>query len=96
MPDGNTLSVKVSARVRKRLDRLASASGRSTDSMAAEAVAAFVADHARQIGEIERALADSRSPTAKFVPHDEAMRWLASLGTDRPLPMPKGKRRSQL
>ncbi len=96
MPDGNTLSVKVSAKVRKRLDRLASASGLSTNRMAAEAVAAFVEDHARQIDEIERALADSRSPTARFVPHDEAMRWLASLGTNQPAPIPKGKRRSRV
>lgn len=96
MPDGNTLALRLSARTRARLDRVAAASGRSANRIASEAVTAWLDEQARQVREIEQALADCKSPDARFVPHEEAMRWLGSLSTDRPLPKPKGKPLSRL
>ena|SRR5262245_29912895 len=91
-----TLNVRIDERLKERLDRLARSRRRSTNYLASQAIASYVEHNAWQVEEIQRALKESRSPGARFVPHDEAMDWFESLGTDRPLPKPKGRPRSKL
>jgi predicted transcriptional regulator len=90
------LTVRISDDVRDQLDRLARSTKRSKNYLAAEAIASYVAQNAWQVAIIEKRLAASRSPKAKFIPHDEVREWLESLGTDRPRSRPKGRPRSKL
>lgn len=91
-----TLTVRISDEVGDQLERIAKSTNRSKNYLAAEAIASYVAHNAWQVEEIRKALEESRSPDAEFVPHDEVMDWFESLGTKHPLPRPKGRPRSKL
>jgi predicted transcriptional regulator len=87
---------RVSPTVKKRLEDLARHTKRSEATVAAEAIAEYLRVRSMRADVIERRLAKANSSAGRFVPHDEAMDWFMSLGTDRPLPKPKGRRLSEL
>jgi predicted transcriptional regulator len=82
-----TLSVRLKPDTKKRLAKLARASGRSSNFLISDAVESYVADQ-------ERLLAESRQGerqvnSGHFVRHEEMKAWLLSWGTDNELPPPK-------
>jgi len=88
---GNTLSATLSIRlkpeIKKRLARLARASGRSSNFLIADAVEAYVSDQERMLAEVRQA--DRQVKSGHYVKNEDMKAWLLSWGTDRELPVPK-------
>jgi RHH-type transcriptional regulator, rel operon repressor / antitoxin RelB len=82
-----TLSVRLKPEVKKRLAKLAKASGRSSNFLIADAVDSYVADQERMSAEIRQA--ERQVKSGHFVKHEDMKAWLLSWGTDRELPLPK-------
>lgn len=87
---------KVSPAVKARLETLAKDTNRSEATIAAEAIASYLDARAWQVDRIKRRLAKADSPDGRFVPHEEAMDWFDSIGTDQPLRKPRGRRLADL
>ncbi|MGA2271418.1 MAG: CopG family transcriptional regulator [Bryobacteraceae bacterium] len=73
-----TLSVRVDARVKKRLEALAKHSRRSKSFLAAEAIAAYVAAEEWQLREIQQGLKELDA--GQTVSHERVSAWLRSWG----------------
>jgi predicted transcriptional regulator len=82
-----TLSIRLKAETKKRLARLAKASGRSSNFLIADAVEAYVADHERMLAEVRQA--DRQVKSGHYVKNEDMKAWLLSWGTDHELPPPK-------
>ena len=77
-PMTETLSVRLDATVKKRLEALAKQSRRSKSFLAAEAIAAYVQAEEWQLGEIRRGLRELDAGQA--VSHERVSTWLRSWG----------------
>ena len=88
MADTTTVTVRLDADVKARLEALARSTRRNTSALAAEAIAAYLDANAWQIEQIDAAVAkaDADGP---FIPHERVTTWVGSLDTDDPLPPPK-------
>lgn len=74
-----TLSIRLDADTKKRLDALAYRSQRSKSFLAAEAIARYVEVEEWQLDEIRAGMADL--DTGYSVTHEKVTRWLKSWGT---------------
>jgi RHH-type transcriptional regulator, rel operon repressor / antitoxin RelB len=74
-----TLSIRIDASTKKRLDALSKRSKRSKSFLAAEAIAAYVEAEEWQLGEIQAGIADLES--GQVVSHEKVVKWLRSWGT---------------
>ena len=82
-----TLSVRLKPNIKKRLARLAAASGRSSNFLISDAVESYVADQERLRAEIRQGARQIKS--GHYVRHADMKAWLLSWGTDQELPPPK-------
>lgn len=82
-----TLSVRLKPEVKKRLAKLAKASGRSSNFLICDAVESYIADQERMLGEVRQA--DRQIKSGHYIRHEDMRAWLLSWGTDRELPPPK-------
>ena len=82
-----TLSVRLKPDVKRRLARLAEASGRSSNFLISDAVESYVADQERMLSEIRQA--DRQVKSGHHVRHEDMKAWLLSWGTEGELPPPK-------
>src|SRR4029077_17568924 len=82
-----TLSIRLKSETKKRLARLAQASGRSSNFLISDAVESYVADQERVLAEGRQH--DRQINTGHYVRHEDMKAWLLSWGTDRELPPPK-------
>jgi RHH-type rel operon transcriptional repressor/antitoxin RelB len=73
-----TLSIRLDASTKKRLDALAKRSKRSKSFLAAEAIAAYVETEEWQLGELQAGIAELDSGQA--VSHEKVSKWLKSWG----------------
>jgi len=73
-----TLSIRIDAGTKKRLDARSEKSNRSKSFLAAEAIAAYVALEEWQLGEIEAASAELDA--GRGVSHEKVAKWLNSWG----------------
>ncbi|MDW9389589.1 ribbon-helix-helix protein, CopG family [Sinorhizobium meliloti] len=71
MPVSTPMTIRVSPELKKKLDRIASATSRSRSFLAGEAVAAYVDRELEIIDGIKRGMADAEA--GRLVPHEEAM-----------------------
>jgi RHH-type transcriptional regulator, rel operon repressor / antitoxin RelB len=83
----STFSVRLKPETKKRLARLAEASGRSSNFLISDAVDSYVADQERLLAEVRQA--DRQVRNGHYVRHEDMKAWLLSWGTDRELPPPK-------
>ena len=74
-----TLSVRIDAAVKRRLEALAKRSQRSKSFLAAEAIAAYVQAEEWQLRQIQEALKEIDS--GRGVSHERVSKWLRSWGT---------------
>lgn len=74
-----TLSIRIDSETRRSLDALSRASKRSKSFLAAEAVAAYVAQEEWQLGEIHAGIRELDA--GQGVSHQKVVTWLKSLGT---------------
>ena len=70
--DTTTLTVRLPAELKEKLDALAESTQRTKSFLAAEAIADYVARETEIIAGVERGLEDMRA--GRVVPHEEAMR----------------------
>jgi len=82
-----TLSIRLKSETKRRLARLAEASGRSSNFLISDAVESYVADQERMLAEMRQA--DRQVKSGHYVRHEDMKAWLLSWGTDRELPPPK-------
>ena len=76
-----TLSIRIDAETKKRLEGLSRRSKRSMSILAAEAIASYVESEEWRLGEIEGGIADLDA--GRGVGHEEVSRWLKSWGDSR-------------
>jgi RHH-type rel operon transcriptional repressor/antitoxin RelB len=82
-----TLSIRIDAGTKKRLDALSKRSKRSKSFLAAEAIAAYVESEEWQLGEVQAGLAELSS--GQEVSHDKVSKWLKSWGKPGETKAPK-------
>jgi predicted transcriptional regulator len=75
----DTLSIRLDAATKQRLDALARHSKRSKSFLAAEAIAAYVEQEEWQLGEIRAAIGELDA--GQSVSHEKVETWLKSWGT---------------
>jgi len=73
-----TLSVRIDAQTKKRLDALSKRSRRSRSFLAAEAIAAYVESEEWQLGELQAGIAELDA--GEGVSHEKVSKWLNSWG----------------
>ena len=74
-----TLSIRIDANTKRRLDALSKRSKRSKSFLVAEAIAAYVEAEEWQLGEIHAGIAELES--GQEVSHEKVVKWLRSWGT---------------
>jgi RHH-type transcriptional regulator, rel operon repressor / antitoxin RelB len=84
-----TLSIRLDAGTKKRLDALSKHSKRSRSFLAAEAIAACVECEEWQLGELRAGMAELDSGLE--VSHEKVSKWLKSWGTPGETKAPKSK-----
>jgi predicted transcriptional regulator len=82
-----TLSVRLKPDTKKRLAKLAKASGRSSNFLISDAVDSYVADQERLLADMRRAGRQIKG--GHYIRHEDMKAWLLSWGTDLELPPPK-------
>ena len=82
-----TFSIRLKPGVKKRLAKLAKASGRSSNFLISDAVESYVADQERLLAEIRQA--DRQERAGHYIENEDMKAWLLSWGTDHELPPPK-------
>ncbi len=73
-----TLSIRINAETKKRLDALSKRSKRSKSLLAAEAIAAFIESEEWQLKEVNAGIAEVDS--GRGVGHGKVSKWLQSWG----------------
>ncbi len=82
-----TLSIRLRPEIKKRLAKLAQASGRSSNFLISDAVESYVADQERMLAEIRQG--DRQVKSGHYIAQTDMKKWLLSWGTDQELPPPK-------
>jgi RHH-type transcriptional regulator, rel operon repressor / antitoxin RelB len=86
-------SFRIDDALKEKLGSLAEATQRSKSFLAAEAIQRYVEEEAWQVSEIMEGAKQARE--AGTVPDEEAQAWMTSLGTRKPLPRPRPKKRTR-
>jgi RHH-type rel operon transcriptional repressor/antitoxin RelB len=82
-----TLSIRIDAETKKRLDALSKRSKRSKSFLAAEAIAAYVESEEWQLGELQAGMTELDS--WQEVSHEKVSKWLKSWGKPGETKAPK-------
>ena len=86
MSSSTTLTIRVPAKLKRRLDKLAKSSKLSKSWLATDAVEQYVAEQERQAALIENA--DREIESGKFLRHAQVREWLLAWGTEKEIPPP--------
>src|SRR5258708_19638362 len=81
-----TLSIRLKPETKKRLAKLAQASGRSSNFLIADAVEVYVSDQERMLAEVCQA--DRQVKTGHYIRNEDMKAWLLSWGTNHHFPVP--------
>jgi predicted transcriptional regulator len=82
MTETGTVTVRLDAQLKKKLEALAISTHRSKSWLAAEAIAAYVEENAWQIEQIEEAVKEADKPEQEWISHEQVSSWLDSWGTE--------------
>jgi predicted transcriptional regulator len=82
-----TLSIRIDAETKRRLDALSKTAKRSKSFLAAEAIAAYVKSEEWQLGELQAGIAELES--GQEVSHEKVSKWLQSWGKTRAAKAPR-------
>jgi len=81
------LSVRLRPETKRRLSKLAKASGRSSNFLISDAIESYVSDQERLLAQSHQG--SSQVKAGHYIKHDDMKAWLLSWGTDHELPPPK-------
>ncbi len=87
MSSDATFSVRLPEELRREVDEFAKATKRSRSFVVKEAVEAYMDDRRAYLEAIDEAIKEADKGV--FISGEAVDRWLASWGTDNPLPMPE-------
>jgi predicted transcriptional regulator len=73
MPQTSTMTVRIPAKVKERLEALAKATDRSKAYLASRAIEEYLEVQEWQVKAIEKAVHEADSPDAQFVDHEEVV-----------------------
>ena len=73
MPQTSTMTVRIPAKVKKRLEALAKATDRSKAYLASRAIEEYLEIQEWQVKAIKKAVHEADSPDAQFVDHEEVV-----------------------
>jgi len=82
-----TFSIRLAPGIKRRLGKLAKATGRSSNFLISDAVEAYVADQERLLAEIRQG--ERQVKGGHYIRHEDMKAWLLSWGTRHELPPPK-------
>jgi predicted transcriptional regulator len=82
-----TVSIRLTAETKRRLDRLAKSADRSVNYLVSDAIEIYVQEQQRQLESIRRGFAEIEA--GHYIPHDAMKAWLLSLGSEHELPAPR-------
>jgi RHH-type transcriptional regulator, rel operon repressor / antitoxin RelB len=88
MSQSETVTIRLSAEVKSKLEALAASTKRSKSWLAAQAIASYIEEQSWQIQQIEAAVTLADSGQAVWVENADMNAWLNSWGTENELPMP--------
>jgi predicted transcriptional regulator len=87
MSNDATFSVRLPEELRREVDEFAKATKRSRSFVVKEAIEAYIDDRRAYLEAIDEAIKEADKGV--FISGEAVDRWLASWGTDNPLPMPE-------
>ena len=87
MSNDATFSVRLPEELRREVDEFAKATKRSRSFVVKEAIEAFIDDRRAYLEAIDEAIKEADKGV--FISGEAVDQWLASWGTDNPLPMPE-------
>jgi predicted transcriptional regulator len=90
MTNRATVTFHTSPEVKARLEVLADRTRRSKSFLTNEAVERYLAEEEDFIRDVEAGIADAEA--GNLIEHEDAKRYIQSLGTDAPLPRPIPRR----
>jgi RHH-type transcriptional regulator, rel operon repressor / antitoxin RelB len=82
-----TLSIRLDAGTKRRLNALSKRSKRSKSFLAAEAIAVYIESEEWQLGEIQAGIAELES--GQEVSHEKVSKWLSSWGKSNATKAPR-------
>jgi RHH-type transcriptional regulator, rel operon repressor / antitoxin RelB len=82
-----TLSIRIDAETKRRLDALSKHAKRSKSFLAAEAIAAYVQSEEWQLAEVQAGIEDLES--GREVSHERVTKWLKTWGSRRETKSPR-------
>jgi RHH-type transcriptional regulator, rel operon repressor / antitoxin RelB len=88
MSQTETVTIRLPAQVKGKLEALAVSTNRSKSWLAAQAIAAFVEEQSWQIQQIQATVELADSERAVWVDEADADQWLDSWGTQHEHPQP--------
>lgn len=84
----DVMTVRLTPKIKKKLEKLAHDTRRSKSYLAGEAIASYVERNAWQVARIKEALEEQRSGVPG-IPHQRIVDWMESWGTGREQPPPE-------
>jgi RHH-type transcriptional regulator, rel operon repressor / antitoxin RelB len=88
MSETSTVTVRLNAQLKSKLEALAQSTQRSKSWLAAEAIKAYVEQESWQIEQIEAAVQQADVPDTQWVSHEDVSAWLNTWGAEDEAPAP--------
>jgi RHH-type transcriptional regulator, rel operon repressor / antitoxin RelB len=88
MTQSETVTIRLSAEVKEKLEALAASTKRSKSWLAAQAIAAYVEEQSWQTQQIEAAVTLAEGDQAVWLESADVDQWLHSWGTEQEQPTP--------
>jgi RHH-type transcriptional regulator, rel operon repressor / antitoxin RelB len=88
MSESTTVTVRLDAQLKTKLEALSQSTQRSKSWLAAEAIKAYIEQESWQIEQIEEAIQQANHPDTQWIASEDVSAWLNTWGTEDEAPAP--------
>jgi RHH-type transcriptional regulator, rel operon repressor / antitoxin RelB len=88
MSESTTVTVRLDAQLKTKLEALSQSTQRSKSWLAAEAIKAYIEQESWQIEQIEEAIQQANRPDTQWIANEDVSAWLNTWGTEDEAPAP--------